>query len=208
MRRFIFLLLVLVAGFSFMVSLSVVNGQSLFGQASGGRLVLDYRVPEGWCWVSALCKDSAAVDAVPSKIGMWTKKSRGSIKPYVILRDKENELFLYHWRGSVNDVAGTGEYVEEPPRSIKPCEEKVGIIETLGGKIGNGEIDLPVRLAGLYIANRNPIPQEHLEFDNITFDGKLVEGFNDNSNQWSAPPKAANNEYLRLKATLAGKSLN
>jgi len=201
----------MVAGMVFSLFVLSVGAQGGdFSKSEGNRLILEYENRSGWNTMPILCKKSIKVNQVPTKVGMWVKRGAGNIKPYMFLKDSEGELFYFLYRGTVFDFHASGEYNEQIITELAPvpqisvadavehlshfksgepkAESGQSILDEVGAKLGNGKVDPPVELAGLLIIERKPTGQVvRYEFDNITFDGVLVEDFSDPARGWFIP---------------------
>ena len=197
-RRFLIgFLMFLVSG------MLAVNAQSNFSKQSGEKLIMSYKVPEKWLKICVLCKKPIPLES-SSNVGMWIRPGKGYIKPHVLFRDNEGEIFIGLWRVNISDYNKPGEYGVETSKSVSPAGDDIK--KALNGETGNGKLDLPVSLVGLFFYNREVVPQEVLVIDNITSEGKLVEGFENNDRGWFIS-NVGDNSYCGLKATLAGKPL-
>jgi len=207
-------------------NVSVAQSQ-LASLSFSGEIELSYSNAQGWGGIPVFCKPIKVSDGVPSTGGVRLMPA-GTLngKVYLILKDGEGEVFSFAAAMGLNPGLVTGQVTKElqsmANTSIDRFTSSIGnkaptsgrktLSELLGGKSGNGKLDGPVSLVGLFTVMRKPSQNSHLKIQEIQFDGKTVETFEDNHNDWHLPEwKEYRKDYEKFspgfKVTIGGQDL-
>ena len=126
---------------------------------------------ETWQWVRIRNDKPMVIDHVPENFGMYfTPDYDFSLKPHIVFKDSEGEIFRWVYQTGFSRVPDQGGYVETKIENLECLNKK-----NVSGS--NGRLDAPIEILGLDIANRNPVFGKIISIDRITVDNKIVEDF-------------------------------
>ena len=146
-----------------------------YSKASGSTLEVTVSQPETWTPLVIGPEKPIQYPEVPKKIGLYSSDDTlKAVKLFVILRDARG--IDYELLFSIVLSSGYRE---------------IGVLGAMGR--GGKPIDFsgaepPFTFYGLAFYCRKPLPESIFYFDNITIDGKLIEGF-DTDNGWKVKVK-------------------
>jgi len=190
---------------------SVVAGQSLtsssspsassskegdYAKPSGATLEVTVSQPQTWTPLVVGPGKPIQYPGIPQKVGLYSGGDiLKAVKPFIILRDAQG--VDYEFLFSIVLSSGYRE-VGVPGAEAKPGAKKP--IDLSGAKP-------PFTFYGLALYCRKPLPESTFYFDNITIDGKLIEGF-DKDNAWKVKVKPEQTKcVVRLVKERAGPAV-
>ena len=160
------------------LSVAAISSAANYSKASGGRIEVTVSQPETWKPLIIGPEKPIVIPKLPQKIGFYTSgdMSVKAMKPFIVLRDAEG--MEYGFLFSMLLYAGYRE------NTVAGAEGLPG----RGGPVDFSHAKPPFTFHGFIFYCRKPLPESTIYFDNITVDGKLIEGF-DEDNGWKVKEK-------------------
>jgi len=157
-----------------MIMLLVIVGTTL---AAEQKLVVSMEGSGRWRHAIITCGKMKEMAKAPANCGMFiTPEPDNLLRPYVLLQDKEGEVFSFMFLPGLGGIAKHGEYKQEPITGFT-FENIKGVSK------GNGKLDVPVKLYGLKLVCRGILNPVDIVIKQITLDGVIVEDFS-KDNGW------------------------
>ena len=149
--------------------------QPPFQPNTGSMLQIELRMPESWKKIVIGPAHPIEYPNIPQRFSMFmTGESGGALKPYLLIEDSTGKEY------SILLGMTTGHYVGGKTLSLnlrhadKTSHNKPGVFPL-------SNLKPPIKLKGLLFWCRRPLQDTTFYFDNLKFDGTVIEKFDSDS---------------------------